>query len=274
MKHILKSLTLVVLGIALFTSCTKNETFVYNIEHVTVQFNSKELLETKVKPFGKVASTTSTTNEYEHVFPTSYKAYFVSKESKGEYKVGDVVKVIDVVSGGNTITIPKLDYEIYVTNYVKNDNTEDKPFAWYKTTGISVLPAYSDKLYLFGAVNIDYSVATEGTVELTNPYSAVMIRNNQWLSKAPTYNYGNHPEYKLIDTELWYLLYIKGNSTQTTVHVDIPGRNSNNYQLQKSIEANKEYRFTIDGSIENLNNGSFFVDVKPMEKVVEEVIKL
>ena len=283
MKYI-KLMVIAILGMVItMTSCTKNTHITYEIENVTVQLNSKELLSVVQKQMGSKAkatrastssTSTSATDDYEHVFPTGYKAYFVSKEAKGEYTVGQVVKVIDVTAGSNTITIPKLNYEVYVTNYVENDGTENKPYAWYKTTGISVLPAHSNQLYLFGKGDIDYSKVTEGTVELTNPYAAVMIRKNQWVG-VPTYNYGDpHPAYTLTPSGVWYLLYIKGNNTQTTIPITIPGYNSGNYQLNRPIEGNKEYRFTIDGSVEQLTNGGFFVDVNPIEKTVEETIKL
>lgn len=265
MKHILKSLTLVILGIALFTSCTKNETFVYNIENVTVQFNSKELLETKTKPLGKLASTNPVTSEYEHVFPSSYKAYFVSKQTKGQYTEGQVVKVIDVVAGDNTITIPKLDYDVYVTNYT---HSADKWYTW--NNAIEQLPQSSHVLYLFGKNRIDYSAVTEGQVELVNPYAAVMIQKNQWVSGTPKF-YGDGKDYASVTG--WYLNYIRTGNTNTQVPISIPGNPNTSYTLNRDINANEIYQYTINGNVLD-KNGNLGIIVQPLVKVTKETINL
>lgn len=265
MKQILKTLALAILGVALFTSCTKNETFVYNIENVTVQFNSKELLETKVKPLGKSASTNPTTSEYEHVFPTSYKAYFVSKQTKGQYTQGQVVKVIDVVAGGNTITIPKLDYDVYVTNYT---HSAEKWYTW--NNAIEQLPQSSHVLYLYGKNRIDYSTVLEGQVELTNPYSAVMIEKNQWVSGVPTF-YGDGKDYSSVTG--WYLNYIRTGNTNTKVPISISGNSNQHYTLNKPIKANEIYQFTINGGVLD-QNGNLGIVVQPLVKIHKETINL
>src|SRR5690606_22272381 len=189
-------------GMVLFASCNKTENNYYTVEQVTVQFNSKELLETEVKPFSSKSSAAraDVNAEYEHVFPLSYKAYFVSKQTKGEYTQGQVVKVIDVVAGNNTITIPKLDYDVYVTNY---SHTADKWYTW--SDAIQQLPQSSHTLYLFGKNRIDYSTVTEGQVELSNPYAAVMIKKNQWLNGIPKF-YGDGSDYFSVTG--WYVNYI------------------------------------------------------------------
>lgn len=260
-------LMIVLLGFIIMASCTKNENHYYTVENVTVQLNSKELLETVVKPFGKMrASTTSSAPEYGHVFPASYKAYFVSKETKGEYTIGQVVKIIDVVAGGNTITIPKLNYDIYITNY---EHSADKWYTWSNAT--EQLPQSSTNLYLYGKNNIDYSTVTEGTVELSNPYAAVMIRDNRWVNGTPKF-YGDGRDYTKVTG--WHLIYIRTGNTNTQIPIDIAGNPNTHFTLNRVIESNNIYQYTVDGSVPYLNDGNLGVIVKPFEKVIEETIKL
>lgn len=268
MKYIFKTLVGVILGIALLTaSCTKNETFVYNIENVTVKFNSKELLETRTKPFGKVASTEPVADEYEyeHAFPTSYKAYFVSKQTKGQYTEGQVVKVIDVVSGDNTITIPKLDYYVYVTNYT---HSAEKWYTW--DNAIEQLPQSSHVLYLFGKNRIDYSSVTEGQVELINPYAAVMIQQNQWVNGTPKF-YGDNKDYTSVTG--WYLNYIRTGNTNTQIPINIAGNPNTHYTLNRAINANEIYQYTINGNVIE-QGGNLGIIVQPLVKVTKETINL
>lgn len=259
-------LAIAILGMVLFASCTKNENHYYTIENVTVQFNSKELLETKVKPLGKRSSTTANVNaEYEHVFPSSYKAYFVSKQTKGEYTQGQVVKVIDVVAGNNTITIPKLDYDVYVTNY---SHSADKWYTW--NDAIQQLPQSSHTLYLFGKNRIDYSTVTEGQVELVNPYAAVMIKNNKWVNGTPKF-YGDGSNYFSVTG--WYVNYIRTGNTNTQVPINIPGNPNTHYTLSRDINANEVYQYTINGSAGD-QNGNLGIIVTPLTKLTKETINL
>lgn len=261
MKNLLK----LIATLFLFASCGKTETIVYNIENVTVQFSSKEAIETKVKPFGKVASTGPIEEEYEHEFPTSYKAYFVSKETKGEYVSGQVVKVLDVAPGDNTITIPKLEYDVYVTNYI---HTSEKWYTW--NNAIDQLPQSSHTLYLYGKNTIDYSTLTEGSVELTNPYAAVMIKKNQWINGTPKF-YGDSKDYASVSG--WYLNYIRTGNTNTKIPISIPGNPNQHYTLSRSISANEIYQYTINGSVAD-QNGNLGVVVQPLVKVTKETINL
>lgn len=261
----LSALVVALLTVLVTSSCTKTENHYYTIENVTVQFNSKELLETKVKPLGKSASTNPTTSEYEHVFPTSYKAYFVSKQTKGQYTEGQVVKVIDVVAGGNTITIPKLDYDVYVTNYT---HSAEKWYTW--NDAIEQLPQSSHVLYLYGKNRIDYSTVTQGQVELINPYAAVMIQQNQWVNGIPKF-YGDGKDYTTVTG--WYLNYIRTGNTNTQVPISIPGNPNSHYTLTRTINANEIYQYTIDGGVLD-QNGNLGIIVQPLVKVTKETINL
>lgn len=262
-----KSILLSLLALLItLVSCTKNENNYYTVENVTVQLNSKELLETVVKPFKastKMSSSNSTT-EYEHQFPSSYTAYFISKETKGEYTKGQLITTISVVAGGNTITVPKLDYDVIVTNYTKEGN-------WYTwNDAIQQLPQTSQELYLYGKTSIDYSSVTVGTVELTNPYAAVMITDNEWVNGTPTSHDTNQDYFKASG---WYILYIRNNNTNTKIPVSIASYSSDTYTLKRDISPNHIYQFIIDGSVKNIEGGILGVTVKPFEKPIEEIIK-
>lgn len=262
-----KSILLSALALLItLVSCTKNENNYYTVENVTVQLNSKELLETVVKPFkaSTKKSSTSSTTEYEHQFPSSYTAYFISKETKGQYASGQLVRTINVNPGNNTITIPKLDYDIIVTNYTKEGD-------WYTwNDAIQQLPQTSHELYLYGKNNIDYSTVTEGTVELTNPYAAVMITDNQWVSGTPK-SYDTNQEY--FNNSGWYILYIRNGNTNTMIPVFNNGISSS-FTLTRDIKANYIYQFNVYGDIDDLNNGNFWIIAKPFEKTIKEIINL
>lgn len=261
-------LSLLVAFVSVFTACEKSEVITnnYNIEYVNVTLDATELVAIVEKPMTK-ASTRSTTAEYQHKFPESYTAYFVSKETKGEFKEGDIVDSLTVNSGSNTIRIPKLKYKVYVTNY---KHKADKWYTW--GDAVEQLPRSSDALYLIGNNEIDYSTVTTGEVELTNPYAAVMIKKNKWTNGTPThYDNGNKP-YELVKGD-WYLLYIRSNKTNTKVPISIAGNPNETYTLDKPIQGNNIYQYTIDGSV--LNGGNLGIIVKPFEKdIIKETINL
>lgn len=234
-----------ILGLFLTSSCSDDTTVnIYQVEEVTVSFGTKNIITESNGTFSKTARMNDFDKSYTHTLPTSFTAYFVSKETKGQYTEGEVVKVITVTTGTQEITIPKLEYTIYVTNHVKNDK-EDKPYAWYTwSDAVSQLPVTSKDILLFGKNIIDYKTVTTGTVSLTNNYSAVMIKNNVSVSGVPTFNTGNTP-YTLVDNNNWYLLYIRNNNTSTQIPVSFG--NNPKYQLNKSIEPNKIYQYTLIG---------------------------
>lgn len=266
----IKSLALLALTLTMMiSSCSKVENNYITVEYANVQLNGQELVATATKQFKASSRQTAQSKEYEHEFPSDYTAYFVSKQTKGDFTTGQVVDSIKVKSGTNNIRVPKLNYDVYVTNFKHN---QPKWYTW--NNAIEQLPQGSHKLYLLGSNNIDYSKVTVGTVELVNPYSAVMVLNNQWVNGAPTH-YDSNLEYSLVDNDKWYLLYIRNSNTNSKVPVKIGGYNSDNYELRRTIEANKIYQYTIDGSVP-ITDGedNFNVIVKPFEKIIEETIKL
>lgn len=243
MKKLLSIAALV--AVFLTSSCSDDTTVnIYKIEDVTVSFGTKNIVTESSNMFSKSSNTTEFDNSYIHTLPTSFTAYFVSKETKGQYTEGEVVKVITVTTGTQEITIPKLEYTIYVTNHIKDGDPFTK-YAWYTWNNVdNQLPASSNDILLFGKNVIDYKTVTTGTVSLTNYYSAVMIKNNISVSGIPTFNTGNTP-YTLVSNDNWYLLYIRNNNTSTQIPVSFG--NSSKYQLNKQIEPNKIYQYTLIG---------------------------
>ena len=267
MKNLIKTIAVTILLAVTFTSCEKSEVITnnYSIEYVNVTLDATELVAVVDKPMTK-ASTRSTTAEYQHKFPESYTAYFVSKESKGEFTKGQIVDSIQVKSGDNNIRIPKLSYDVYVTNY-KHQSKD-----WIKwKDAVQQLPQTSDKLYLLGSNSIDYSKVKAGQVELVNPYAAVMIKDNRWVSGTPK-AYDTGQDY--FKASGWYILYLRNNKVNTQVPIEVAGNPNKHITLNQSIEANNIYQFILDGSVELLENGNLGVIVKDFTKTVEETIKL
>lgn len=243
----------------------------YNVEDVTVQLDAQSLITSAESPFQGKGITFD--NSYVHIMPTSYKAYFVADETRGQYTQGQVVKTITVTEGMNSITIPKLKFKVYVTNYLKPNGNESQPNAWYTwSTAVDQLPQTSHTLNLYGFNSIDYSINTVGSVTVTNPYSAVMIKANQWVNGVPM-SYDTQQNYFLDSTTNWYILYIRNNNTNTKVPISIPGNPNTHYTLSKSIVANKIYQYEINGNVGDID-GNLNIVVAPLEEGVAEVIDL
>lgn len=257
-----------------FTSCGDDVTNInntYNIENVEVFLSAKSLITETESPFG--AKGVSFDNSYTHQLPTSYKAYFVADETKGQYVQHQVVQVIDVVSGMNSITVPKMKVKVYVTNYDHPNYDETQPNAWYTWNDAKQqLPQTSHTLNLHGFNSIDYGVETVGEVTVTNPYSAVMIKNNQWVSSAPS-SYDTNQNYTLVAMDEWYLLYIRNNNTNTKIPISIAGNPNQHYTLSKAIQANKIYQYTINGNVLE-DDGNLNIITVPLEEGTAEEINL
>ena len=91
--------------------------------------------------------------DFTPVLPTSFKAYFVSADATPYYAKGSIVKIANVVTGDNSITLPDIKYNVYVTNMESNlkvDNTKDKEVnisSIYKS-----FPESNDFIYLYSDV--------------------------------------------------------------------------------------------------------------------------
>lgn len=111
------------------------------------------------------------------IYPTSeITAYFINKETTGQYKAGDVVKSITMNIGTNNLNdLPRLKYDVVVTNYKKYvDGVED--LEWFKkTNAVETLPNLSDEMYLYSKISVDYTTETVAEVKLKNHYSMLRV---------------------------------------------------------------------------------------------------
>lgn len=267
-----KILSLALIAIA-FVSCSEDTTvnnFYGEVEERTVEFSAKSFITESESPFQAKGGTFD--NSYVHQLPTTFKAYFVADENKGQYSIGQVVKVYDVANGQNTITIPKMKFKVYVTNYLKPNGNEMNPNAWYVwNDAIAQMPQTTTELYMYGKNDIDYTTNVSGQVEVKNPYAAVMIKNNVWVSGAPT-SYDTNQAYALVGNNSWYNLYIRNTNTNTKIPINIPGNPNQSYTLSKTIQANKIFQYTIDGNVIE-DDGNLNIVTVPFENGTAEVIK-
>lgn len=273
MRNTFKILALVALGSVLATSCSEDTYYINSeVSNKEVTLSTQGLISSTTDVFSSNGyQALSTTAEYTHNIPNEFKAYFISKETRGQYIEGEVVKVVDVITGDNSFIIPELEYDIYVTNYIQGGETD--PYAWYTWNNIiTQLPDGSDELYLFGTTVIDYKEVDNGEVTLENHYSAVMISDNEFVTGNPEH-YTSGQEYVQANTD-WYLKYIRTNTTNTGIPIYINGHSSTTYTLNKPIEANKIYKYTIDGNVQDNEGGGLTVIVESFTEEVEEVIEV
>lgn len=268
----MKKLLLLILVSLCIISCSKehivNITYVENTE---IQLNTQKLLAEVDEPFMKSSGERQTystdsqfDNSYEHIIPNTYTAYIVAGETKGQYTAGDLVDQIQVTEGTQTISIPQMEVQIYVTNYIRNNSD------WYTwSDAFQQLPQTSETIYLLGNNIEDFSIENSITVTLENKYAAVMIKDNQWVRGAPK-SYDTNDKYFLDNPTNWYILYIRNSDTNTEIPISIPGL-SNHYDLMRPIESNKIYQFTLDGNILD-GEGNLTVIVNPLIEGYTEVI--
>lgn len=237
----------------LFVGCTK-ERIIVVVPEIEVHLNTKHYFNVEEGSLFKAATTRST---YEHVYPTSYKAYFIANENKGDYTAGELVKTIEVTKGLQTVVVPELSYKVYVTNYEKEGN-------WYTwDDALEQMPQASDILYLYGMNDIDYSATEYGEVEVKNPYAAVMIQDYR-IPDAPTY-YGNNTDY-IPTGEGWWLKYIRANTTNTGITVEFTNEDKV-ILINDPIVANKVYKYTLLTDVpETDDEDNFNVEVEEFEE--------
>lgn len=158
----------------------------------------------------------------------TYTAYFVAAETAGDYTAGDLVRKVTVKGGANSISVPAIKYNIYVTNYdpapaitpAKGSNQESA------VQGLeNQLPESSNStLYLFGSQRgADFSHTTDATtnvatVKLTNHYAAVCIAANDFVksvSYKPAPKDPNTYITSYATSQNWFYMYI--NTKVTTI---------------------------------------------------------
>lgn len=268
-------LALVTLLSLTFTSCGDEIEVINNHYHVSekmVSLDAKNLITETQNPFS-VKTTNSVNDKYEHIIPQTFTAYVVANETKGQYTTGQVIKSIQVAKGMNQVSLPEMSLSIYVTNYDNPNSDEMQPNSWYTwNDNKEQLPMTTHNLFYVGSTSEDFSTTSSATVNLENPYAAVLIKKNNWVSSTPSSHYTNQ-EYFLDTPTQWYIIYTRGNNTNTKVPINIPGNPNQNYTLSRTIEPNKEYLYTINGNVLE-DDGNLNIIVAPIDFGGEEEINL
>lgn len=207
-------------------------------------------------------------DSYNHILPDEFTAYFVAKETKGQYNTGDLIQTKTIKEGSNSVTVPKMEIAIYVTNYDEAATLQDNWYTWDNAT--EQLPSTSHELYLYGKNTINFDSTLSGEVDVHNPYAAVMIKDNEWVTDTPQ-SYDTNQKYESVSAD-WYNLYIRLNDTNTKVPIKSVNGNTT-YTLKRNIESNRIYQFILNGDVAT-DTGNLTVNVQPLEKGNAEEIDL
>jgi hypothetical protein len=260
MKKLLLFLSVLVLILAL-SSCTKKEIVQNDGGMISVNMDLSSGI--------SVSKKTRAAADFTSNIPTSYTAYFIAAEKTEVYNKGDIIKTVPVSLGDNKITLPDIKYNIYISNYLPSIPANESDIK----SMIESIPVSSSILYL---VKEDDNVIFHSTKTITetleNNYAAVCILNNSFVTGAqyntPPVNSFGTATYTLSGD--WYYLYIKGNSTNTTVWLKNIPYNTGSYQLAETIEANHIYQYTITDN----TNCKFIVKVDPFAGVINKDIQV
>ena len=253
--------------IALFlTACSENGT-VQNFDEaelVQVTLSANSFVSTTNNAF--LAKSVEFDHSYSHALPSSFTAYFVANEDKGQYRAGDLIQTEIIGSGANSLTVPKMEIAIYVTNYEGIATLADNWYTW--PNAIEQLPTTSHNLYLYGKNTINFDNTLTGEVDVYNHYASVMILNNKWVADYPQ-SYDSSQLYESVTAE-WYNLYIRLSNTNPKVPLNLVNGNQN-YTLNREIEANRIYQFIFNGDVAT-DTRNLTVNVQPLEMGgVEEI---
>lgn len=186
------------------------------------------------------ATTNNPTADFSPKLPSTFTAYFVATADEGDYKKGEIVRTASVNTGSNSLTIPAIHYQVYVTNYTPSADITGGTFKAGSSTNTEVyvdslkageegkanlerleanLPTSSTNLYLFGDSTADFSNTTGtamATVRMVNHYAAVCVAHNDFVSAVnyatDSKNADNVTMYNDGGSTKWYNLYIRVNS--------------------------------------------------------------
>ena len=254
---------LAVVLLTLNVGCTKEREIIVVVPNVEVQLNTKSVFNVEQEGF----STRSATTEYQHVYPTKFKAYFIADEPQGPYTLGQLVATIDVDTGMQTITVPKLRYKVYVTNF---EHTSEGWYTWKDS--LDQMPFASDKLFLFGSNVIDYGTELTGEVLVKNPWSAIMIEDHVLFDPLQTpLEYTSQKNYTRTP-DGWWLLYVR-NKHNTAVWVKYPGATESTLlELTLEVVPNKIYKYKMTPYTDQ--DGNFTVITEEFDEVIEIPVDL
>lgn len=181
-----------------------------------------------------------------------YTAYFVAAEKAGDYNVGDLVRKVSVKGGANSISVPAIKYNIYVTNYDPKTAiaTGSNQESAVKDLENQLPESSTSTLYLFGSQqNADFSNTTDATqnaatVKLTNHYAAICIAVNDFVQSV-SYRQTTTANSRTYETSYsknntWFYMYI--NTAVTTMpNSTITLQNFSGTTPPKSYDLNKKF---------------------------------
>lgn len=260
MKNIIKSLTFVILGIALFTSCKKEEIVINNYQLVEINFNPNEVLNVVQGSLFKSASVTktqATSLEFPVVTPSTYYAYFIVD--------GQVIHKFDnIVKGSQPIQIQNRKYDNIIVSSIPLEGTQAlgkyNNATEYSNKLLYSLPSSSANLILAGQV-IDHDVRQNKNITVTvkNVYAAVLFFNVSEISGQ------NNAIFTSKTTNNVNYLYSFIKSINSTSFTDTWTQGfaykvaNKTFNATHTLKSNNLYRFYVDANSAELVDGNFTV---------------
>lgn len=260
-----------------FASCSKDDPTPSTVKYVTINlqiggdstlslsgggtsFDYSNSTKEFIKPISATRAVVDGVNVPNFVpkVPKTFTAYLVANENTTTYPSGkdnaQVIASVTVHTGSNHITVPAMKYKVFVTNYSNgNEKTDNGWSNWYTyPDALAHLPAGSTTLYLYGKSDLDFTNGAVGEVRMTNPYAAICVYKNKYVTGNPSDWSGT--------TALrgdWYYLYKNcfwEGSEQISLGMEIPITyiNSSRQTVNRSsyiydtISANYIYQYIID----------------------------
>lgn len=170
---------------------------------------------------------------YTHQIPSKFNVFFIPLDAQDKTPI----VYTGVKEGITNFTIPAQRYDVVVTNYSEYNN----------------LPTYSSDLYLYGTSEIDFSNLAVGTVEVSSPYSAVMVANTVDVQATPTLG-GNELDEVSSD---WFNIYSKFDGEETLLITGRDGvktvvnEHDDNVVYKYLLCTDSDQGFTVDDNILN-----------------------
>jgi hypothetical protein len=261
------SILLLLEVIVMVSSCSKNETNYLNPDSKEVRINLNVYNNIKITQVNSNASLTraeSSPASFVPIFPTTFKAYFISAENTGVYSRGAIVKIVDVNMGNNSVTVPDIKYDVYVTNFninLSSDKSKDQESILKDMQ--SSFPESTTSIYLYGNENeVIFHQNQNTTVTMVNPYAAVCVLHNNFVTNVQ-YNVSSSSPlatstYKDSGKGNWFYLYLKSTNTNSTIYLQNIPYNTGSYKLMKDIEPNNVYEYIVS---DDKSNNKFVVSV-------------
>ncbi|MCH3994248.1 MAG: hypothetical protein LKE54_04220 [Prevotella sp.] len=219
---------------------------------------------------------------------TTYTAYFVAATTGNGYTEGNIVSIKSGLrtEEGNSVKVPNIAYNIYVTNYsdgtggtISSLNVGDAFTSAFTektietaaavTTGNSTssvkiplpntLPAEATtSLYLFGETTTKATTGSTGfsaTVNLYTPYAAVAVSQANDIVTGVSYGAAdNKTNYETTGTSStdWYYMYIIADGYLTTVLGPTAGTTKPANYLNGTFNENSSIAYTLNSTSKSI----------------------